>query len=85
MLCLPGDYNAGYWWRKRHGAGLRGCQLRSGRRVDVRRYCLHTTQVPSTAKRHPQRRVGVWLFWNAPALSSLLYFGPEPIPDFRVV
>ena len=30
MLCLPGDYNAGYCWRKRHGAG--SVRLPIGRR-----------------------------------------------------
>ena len=47
--------------------------------------CLYTTQVPSAANRHLRRKRGVWPFWNASSLSSLLYFRPEPIRDFRVV
>jgi hypothetical protein len=47
--------------------------------------CLYATQVPSAAKRHRRRKRGVWPFWNALSLSSLLYFRPEPIRDFRVV
>ena len=47
--------------------------------------CLYTTEVPSAANRHPRSKRGVWPFWNASSLSSLLYFWPEPIRDFRVV
>jgi hypothetical protein len=64
---------------------LRGCHWEAVGQAASIGACLHTTRVPSAANRHPQRKRGVWPFWNASSLSSLLDFRPEPILDFRVV